>query len=87
MAHTTVIKQNIDCPWCGGSMHKGMSTIGAGLNSISYFCSNCGATLATYKMPGKKIKAFSISDFEFEDLESDELKEGWNKVGSYEIEI
>ena len=61
----------MDCPFCSKEMRRGTTVFGAGLNSVTFSCDNCGALSISYRHLEKRVKSFKTSDFEFEDLKSE----------------
>ena len=49
------------CIWCGSKMKRGGAThVGAGVNSFSLWCDNCGAVVVHACNFGKKITGYEV---------------------------
>ena len=49
------------CIWCGSKMHRGgANRMGAGVNSFSLWCSNCGVVVIHACDFGKKITGYEV---------------------------
>ena len=55
----------LKCLYCGDDMQLHHKCIGAGLNSVTYYCNNCGAILLSVHKCGKKISSLKYK-VEFE---------------------
>lgn len=46
--------------WCGSKMKRGANRMGAGVNSFSLWCDNCGAVVVHACNFGKKITGYEV---------------------------
>lgn len=63
MNNINYIPSDIKCFWCNGHMkERGVTKTGAGINHITYFCSDCGgiAHFAVDIERNSKIESFEI---------------------------
>lgn len=56
------VPADIQCFWCNGHMQqKGATSMGSGLNYISYFCKDCGGIAHFARHDDRNIKTFTIN--------------------------